>query len=647
MSRSFNKIMLLLLIILVSSCAPEMITDAELFDIASTKKSVDVQNVNSEIKTCDYELLNISAGDSLAIDCLIDLKGKTLELKNDITLNYNGGDIINGKLVFDGGIIDGRLLNKDLEIEGQVQLKDHIFKFDPKRWDIKQGRIGKTTAFANRLNIEKLMNTVKEMGADTFKIAHFDAYFDVDTNTNPRDKNFYIWLEAINVPSDFSLIMSNDTHLRVFPNNSKKYVLLAVYKAKNVLIKGGNLHGDRDEHDYSDGSSHEWGQVMMLKSVANTVIDNVNLKYGSGDGLKIESSAFTFQDNYDPSHDIVIKNCKFDSNRRNNMSITDGQNIIVENNEFYGAGIDTPNSKGTNPRYGIDVEPYRKTTPDQIIFYEKVNGVIIRNNKQHGSGRGGFIIASGDNVTVENNEVENGIAYKFVNNCIIKNNRVIASSENNTYGISAGFENNQGSSGNQVYGNYVAGFTNGIKISGDDHQIYNNTIKDCQSGIFGKNFSNTKVLSNTITSKNLKSRGIFIHYTSVNRVLFKDNVIDVPNNPFKFDLINLEKGQEKYCAHLVNNKFTSPSVGLLRNSVGVSLMKNTINTGIEVFDSKNFSIEDNEITSTKDDGIYLREKNSAIQIIRNEINVPKNKSCIKIQETTNPSDIEKISNACI
>ena len=111
-----------------------------------------------------------------------------------------------------------------------------------------------------------------------------------------------------------------------------------------------------------------------IKSVTNThIVDGVTIKNGTGDGLKIESTGYTFQSYYKPSHDITVTHCVFDSNRRNNLALTDGHSITIENNQFFRAGIDTPKSKGTNPRYAIDVEPYiRPDSSGKLIDYERV-----------------------------------------------------------------------------------------------------------------------------------------------------------------------------------------------------------------------------------------------------------------------------------
>jgi hypothetical protein len=292
------------------------------------------------------------------------------------------------------------------------------------------------------------------------------------------------------------------------------------------------------------------------------------------------------------------------------------------------------------------VEAYRKRENGKLVLYEKVENVIIRNNIEKEGARGGFLIAVGDNITIEDNTVEDGIGYKYTNNTVIKNNRLIAHGKGGV-AMGIGMEDSRTISNNKVIGNYFKGYSVAISIYGDDHLIQDNTIENCNTGINGKNFSNTKILNNRITSTNPASRGIFVHYTSINRVLIKDNVINTPNNAFKFDLINLGKGQEDYCAHLVNNIFKSNYVALLLNSNGVSLMGNKIKTGMEIFDSRNFVLKDNIITTSNKDGIYFRKKNESVSLVNNSIDVPENKRCIRIQSTTDTGEVTRKNNICL
>ncbi|GAL77614.1 hypothetical protein JCM19274_5327 [Algibacter lectus] len=119
-----------------------------------------------------------------------------------------------------------------------------------------EGVVSDEVARSNRDILEKTMLLAKEYGINTFNIDEMDAYFKTD---NPTE---HVASAALNVPGDFNLIMTDNTHIRVQPNAYKNTTLLALYKVNNVTVTGGYLHGDRDEHDYSDTSTiHEWGAL--------------------------------------------------------------------------------------------------------------------------------------------------------------------------------------------------------------------------------------------------------------------------------------------------------------------------------------------------------------------------------------------------
>src|SRR5690606_805290 len=98
---------------------PETDGDSEETDNDSDFDSTDGLKISTT--PCDFLLSDATSNSTIEIDCRMDLKGQTVNLPAGVTLSYTGGEIINGTLNFSSqGIIDGNLLNKDLEIEGDV-----------------------------------------------------------------------------------------------------------------------------------------------------------------------------------------------------------------------------------------------------------------------------------------------------------------------------------------------------------------------------------------------------------------------------------------------------------------------------------------------------------------------------------------------
>ncbi|MGJ8734711.1 MAG: hypothetical protein ACSHW4_16265, partial [Cellulophaga sp.] len=144
-----------------------------------------VDDLKINTTPCDYSLEGIAAGTTLAIECQLDLDGKTVNLPTGVTLEYKGGEIINGTLNFTAaGKIDGNLLNQNLTVEGNVSLLSEIFILHPSRWELVQGVTTSQIAQKNNNNLEDLMFYTKSIGATTFTIDKFDAYFEVSKVTS-------------------------------------------------------------------------------------------------------------------------------------------------------------------------------------------------------------------------------------------------------------------------------------------------------------------------------------------------------------------------------------------------------------------------------------------------------------------------------
>mgnify|MGYP003650114003 CR=1 FL=1 len=656
MRKWIPQVPILFAFLCLTSCTSEPL-DVEITEIFGEIQNEDSSGNDSEngeddsandtTQPCDIDLSNLPANTTISINCILDLNGETINLATGINFDFENGKIENGTLNFSGGYIAGELMNKTLTIKGDVNLKSEVFEFNPEKWDIVQGDTDFETALQNRINLENLIRQTAKMNASTFKIDAFDAYFEVTEVKDSSNQNFYPWVEAINIPNDYSLVMTNNSHLRVYPNSSPKYSLLAVYNTSNSNVTGGTLHGDRDEHTYAGSSSHEWGHLITLHGADNAKISGVTMKNGSGDGMKIEDDKFSFSPNHVPSKNVIVDACIFDNNRRNNLSITAGQNIIVENSTFLNAGRNTAKSNGTDPRMGIDIEAYRKRENGTIVYYEKVDGVIIRNNEEKNSVNTGFLIYIGDNVTIENNKTETGIGYKYTSGSTIKNNILIAAPNSKGTGIKAGTGDTETIFNNQVYGNTIKGYKTGITVYSQNHQIHDNIIEDFDTGIFLKNTIDSKIYKNTFSSNRPGSRGIFIHATYINNVDFLDNIITTIGNPFKFAAVNNGNKFETYKLTLTGNEFNSNSKGDINKVSGLLMRENKINTSTEIYDSKNFDIENNLIKAGNKHGIFLRNRNKNIAIVQNTINVNSGKDCVKIEASTNLNDIVRDSNICV
>lgn len=648
MKSLLTSLLLLTLTLLFSSCVDEDLLSEVLAENAGSGNgdTPDGETGDDEVfeyegtleintTPCDYGLDILEANATLAIDCQLDLGGETVTLPSNVTLEYNGGEIINGSLTFNGGKIDGNLLNHELGIEGDVSLTSDTFQMHPERWDLVQGNTTSEIAQKNNNNLEGLFEFTKELGATNFLIDRFDAYFEISKVTSTTtNQNFYPSLEAINIPSDFNLAMTENTHLRTYPNGEDNGILISFREVSNSSIKGGILHGERDEHSYSDSSSGEGGNHLMTVHAANNItIDGVKLTMGSKGGLFINALRFVFQPDYLPSHDIVVKNCVFERNRRMSVALTDGYNIVFENNTFIDTALDRPNSNGGVVGFAVNIEPVRKrdAATGELVLYEKVHDVTLRNNTERGSRVGAFNIFVGDNIIIENNDFENKVGWSFASNSKVRNNTFTASSK--SAGVPA---INAGGSGetvfnNEISGNTVIGYGTAIAVYLGKLKIFDNTLKENKTGIQLKEVTDTEIFNNVITSSDVSSRGLNLHLTWAKDVLINANEISVAKDQIYCVFLNQDPGEENYGITITNNKFLSDSKLTFSSANGVNFSNNEIVGGMQLINTESIEVLGNTINANVSHGIHLMSNNFDVQIGDNTINVPANSNfeCIK------------------
>lgn len=583
---------------------------------------------------CDFLLSDATSNSTIEIDCQMDLKGQTINLPAGVTLTYAGGEIINGTLNFSvQGIIDGNLLNKDLDIEGDVQLSSQEFNFYPERWDIVQGEgVTSGRALQNNTNFEGLIYLVKDLGANVFLVDKFDAYFEVTKVTSSTsNQNFYPSLEAINIPSNFTLSMTDNTILRVFPTeNLKSAALLAIREVENVKIIGGVLYGDRDLRQYSKTNAEEGAHLLNIHSGTNIVLDGIKFTMGSLGGLNINSIGHSFQPIYNPSNNIIVRSCVFDSNRMMSIAITDGNNIDINGNTFLKNGLPSTNSDGGVVGYAINFEPVRKRDSEtqELVEYQKVYNVTIRNNKESQSRAGAVIIYIGQNIVIENNEFEGRVGYTFASDTEIRNNKFIASpnsADKPAIGIGGSGET---VFNNKVHGNTIEGYGVGISSYYKGVEISGNIINNCSSGIQFKEAEDIVIKDNKISNSN-GGNGITGHITTANNVQILNNEINVRNNSLFFVQLNGDLNSSTESMIVKGNTILGVGPSVFSNSSGILYEDNNLLSGVQISNSSNVDILNNTITPTDRHGIQLKGNVSNIVVSDNDIKVATKYDCIR------------------
>ena len=573
------------------------------------------------LSDCTFTLKNVKANDNIVIDCLLDLKGETINLPSNVTLkNERGGKIFNGSLVFNKGKIDGELLNIDLKIEGDVELSNNEFLFFPEKWDITEGETSVEIALNNKENLQNAIDLVKKLKGNTLSIDKLDAYFEIgrDQWVNAAGYNKL----AIHLPSNFHLKMTENTFLRVQPSYWPRGYLLSIYIKENVKVTGGNLIGDRFEHDYTDildevgisRGTHEWPTLLYVAGSKNVVATNIILKESTGDGIVAGASdGFRFSPGNPFNKNITFISCTVDANRRNNISVTDGEDIFITNCVIKNSGDikDREGSngwKGTSPKTGIDIEPFRGRNPDgseknfELTKNVKIDGCTFRNNQV-----GSIIDYSGINTTMSNNNSDRGFfssfstGAKFINNTFIGNERAKSEAAITTGELIVEINGvkTELSTNNTVKGNKVEGFNIGVIVRGNDGIIEDNIINESLfRGIQVKGASRAVFKNNKIASTFQNSASLSItnnfgenltfineNYTNLRRAV---SIFDVNTEiPYITSSITFDdctfKSVEGYDIFFKN----TPNVTVKNSKL--------INTKIETIDCVNFKDINNVI----------------------------------------------------
>jgi len=181
-------------------------------------------------------------------------------------------------------------------------------------------------------------------------------------------------------------ILSSNTHLhitntlRVNQNESTHYDAILAENVKNVIVDGGgSIIGDVVTNYAGSG---EWGHGISFINVKNSEINNLNISLCKGDGIYVEGGKDGLGDFSQASEDIVIRNVKCISNRRDGIALLYCRNISVFDSDFCKTGYvsGTPNCKG------LDIEPNMNYQKAQYIYFEN-----CKFNENTGDNMGGAV----------------------------------------------------------------------------------------------------------------------------------------------------------------------------------------------------------------------------------------------------------------
>jgi hypothetical protein len=134
----------------------------------------------------------------------------------------------------------------------------------------------------------------------------------------------------------------------------------------------------------SEYSSGEFRHCLQSAGVNGFEVYGLTCKDSGGDGLHIAPGGIN---QLIPSRNVVVKDCNMDNNRRQGISITGAENVLIDRCLLQ-------NTSGTAPAAGIDIEPFR---PEHVIKNVHIRNCRIINNQGYG-----IMIIMGETQTLEN-----------------------------------------------------------------------------------------------------------------------------------------------------------------------------------------------------------------------------------------------------
>lgn len=221
-------------------------------------------------------------------------------------------------------------------------------------------------------------------------------------------------VRSIRPRSKTHLKLSDGAKLIAKPNGSDKAYVIYVYKVSDVEISGGQIIGDRDQHQDGDG---EWGHGIFVRGAERVTVRDIHISKCWGDGMSV-GAALVWQDAPIPSKDVVVANIVSTGNRRQGLSIGRVYGMKVYDSEF-------SNTHGTTPECGIDIEPdlpgiayavhienclIRGNAVYGLLVYKRAQGVTIKHCIVEGNGSCGIVTRGCAATYIASNTIRNNSA---------------------------------------------------------------------------------------------------------------------------------------------------------------------------------------------------------------------------------------------
>lgn len=185
-----------------------------------------------------------------------------------------------------------------------------------------------------------------------------------------ESRNGYPEEGGIKPRSNQTIVMSKNAKLKAITNSSEYSQVINLFRVSNVRIIGGIIEGEKNSHT---GTTGEWGMGIMIRACSDITIDGIESFNCWGDAICLGHYQETNCSN------IRIYNCKLHDVRRQGISVVSAIGLVVRDCEIY-------NISGTNPEFGIDIEPDGD--------YGVAENIVIDSCRIHDTAGGSIILAN-------------------------------------------------------------------------------------------------------------------------------------------------------------------------------------------------------------------------------------------------------------
>lgn len=347
------------------------------------------------------------------------------------------------------------------------------YTIDITQWDIPTNytNAAKTTA-----NLQAAIDWAHEEGYTQIMLPEGAYLVGEDINA--------IYQGGIDIYGNTEFIFAEGAVLGIETNNKWNYCVLRL-NGDNITVRDGVIVGERDTHIFTprdnDGkTAHDEGHGICVWNNNNVRIENMEIRDVTGDGSLVLDS-----------NDVTFTNNTIFNNRRQGISIVGGVRIKITDNEIH-------HISGTAPQFGIDIEGPGRVDED----------ILIQKNYFHHNSGGDIVNASGENVYIIDNIMEQGEGGKYLDGPIVSWHKTHTIIARNIITMVDGSAN-----GRLGYIQYSSG---GNKGHNRATYVHDNVMNSC--GMYMYKSSGADVRRN-------KFLGYFAAFTDFENLLLMDNLV--------------------------------------------------------------------------------------------------------------------------